>query len=1344
MINKLKNYFFAPRFHFNRFQFNLAALVFAVFGFLFATYFAAVKLPQVFALNDTTKTWTFTTENAGQFTYDTSLVTVDGTAHPITGVNKVVNPAFSADTSSWSLAAVSGSTTPAGWVIVPGNSTYSTTDFLAMKYEAKCAATSDLTTGLTAPDSGYHTYSDSGTACTEANSKGVVSVASGYPIANITQTNSITRCAAVTVAGGAAHLITNNEWMTVARNAEAQAGNWSLGSVGSGYLFAGHNDNAPALAAVASTTDTGNNACAYTDTDGTTEAPANCPTNTANNTSGTAGNQKRVFTLSNGSYVWDVSGNVWEWTSDTITEANQPDVTGQTGFAWREFTALTSYGTLSYDLVRPAGSTYDATYGVGRIYHNSSSAASTVYGFLRGGRWNSASYAGAFALVLSLTPANAGYDVGFRCASDPVVLSHSFSSSSGRGAAGGDSVVAGSVTDTKYYQSVNVGDTSTYDFSTYVYDSTAGNVGGTITSSIAQLYYNGATITTTYTDAGSGWWKLSGSVTGANASREYGVLVKSGKTVVVDDFTLAKSGTYSVYTTTAYSNANVSSWDSFTPSVTATGNATVGYQICLDDGSACSYSSGSRWQYYTGGAWTNATDATQTNTAAQLTQAAIQALPVTSQKISVKAVMGFGGADTPSIASIAVGLTTDTAAPTTNATALAMTRSNGGTAMTSNAWTNNIAPYFSWTAGADNAGGVGLKGYCLYIGTDAAGDPATSKGLLGTSPVSTSGSTCQFIVTGTSIDLATASYRGGTWLSSASTPYYVNVKAIDNAENIFAGSSVQFQFRFDNTVPTNTSYISCASGSFSNVADMNFSWPTTGSAASSDANGGLLGWQYQINSTSGTWLGTTTEAILGVNNYIPASESSRTLTEVQDGSAIVSGNNIVYFRSADGAGNSSSDGTIRTCNLSYGGAAPAFTGMDSVTVTPETATSNSYALSWSAATPTSGQTVAHYYYMVNTTPPSTLATLQGNVSTYIDNGTSRTVSATALAGVNKGSNTVYVVAIDDASTPNYSPSNYISGTFTLNSTDPDNVVNLVGSDSSIKADSKWYVTLTWTAPTYQGAGNLTYLVHRSTDGTTFAQVGTTSGLSYVDNTPASAKYYYKIYTQDGASAESSGTNSVSITPTGRYTTAPTLSSGPSSSSITTKKAKISWSTSRSSDSKVAFGTSQGSYNTEEPSSSSQVTDHEISLTGLMAGTTYYYKAKWTDEDGNSGESEEKSFSTQAAPTVFDVSAENVGLASGTIQYTVKGATKIKIYYGVTTSFGGVKEVSTSTSETTYTTLLSDLLDGTKYYYKINKYDSDGSEYEGDTYVFETLPRPKITGVRLETVANTAQTTIRVS
>jgi len=146
----------------------------------------------------------------------------------------------------------------------------------------------------------------------------------------------------------------------------------------------------------------------------------------------------------------------------------------------------------------------------------------------------------------------------------------------------------------------------------------------------------------------------------------------------------------------------------------------------LDDGSSCSYTTGSRWQYYTGGSWTNATSATTTyaNTAAELTQTAMQALSVTSQKISVKAIMSFGGADLPAISTLAVGLTTDTTAPVTNASLLAMTRSNGGTSMASNDWTNNIAPYFSWTAGADNVGGVGLKGYCLYLGADTAGDPA--------------------------------------------------------------------------------------------------------------------------------------------------------------------------------------------------------------------------------------------------------------------------------------------------------------------------------------------------------------------------------------------------------------------------------------------------------------------------------------------------------------------------------------------------------------------------------------------------------------------------------------------
>lgn len=723
------------------------------------------------------------------------------------------------------------------------------------------------------------------------------------------------------------------------------------------------------------------------------------------------------------------------------------------------------------------------------------------------------------------------------------------------------------------------------------------------------------------------------------------------------------------------------------------------------------------------------------------TKAELDALGVatgTARYIQVKATLAQTSGTNPQLDNFTIYYLSDNTAPGTNASAIAMLRSAGGVSVAVNGWINNTAPYFSWTPGSD--ADAGLKGYCLYLGADAAGNPATAKGLLGTSPVSTTGTTCQFIVSGSSIDLATLSYRGSPWLTTANTPYYLNIKAIDVAGNVFAGSSAQIQFRFDSTTPTNVAYASCPGGSFTNVTDMSFSWPTSGGIAASDSNAGILGWQYQINSAVGTWLGTTTEAVLGINNYIPTSDSSYTLTEVQDASSISAGSNIVYLRAVDLAGNISSD--IRTCNLEFGGAAPTFGGTDSVTVTPTTNTTNSYALSWPSATAANNRTVAAYYYMVNTLPPATLATLTGNPSTYVSVLTATSSAASSLPGINKGSNTVYVVAVDDVD--NYSPSNYISGAFTLNSTDPDNVGSLVSSDSSIKSESKWYATLTWTEPTYQGAGNLTYVVKRSADGTTFAQVGTTGGLSYVDNTPLSAKYYYKIYSKDGANSLSSGTNAVSITPTGKWTSAPSLDSGPSVGSITTKKATITWGTSRSSDSKIAFGTSTGSYGADEVSNSSQTAAHSVNLTNLKAGTTYYYIAKWTDEDGNTGQSAEKNFSTSSAPTIKDVAAKNIGLTSTTIQYTSNNASKVKIYYGTSTSFGGLKEVSTSTNETAYTTELTGLLDGTKYYYKINTFDSDNSEYEGTVLDFTTLPRPKISNVRLQQVANTAQSTILVS
>lgn len=376
-MQKVKRYLLTPRFHLSRVEFNLLALFFITIGLVAGTYLTLFHVfPSIFAFNDTNKVWTFSTATAGDYTYDSTFITVDNTgAHPVTGVNKLSNPSFTSNNSSWSVAALP----PSGWIEVPGNGTYSTTNFLAMKYEAKCAATSDLTTGLT---TAANTYADSTTACTSANSKQVVSVASGNPIVDVSQLTAITRCSAVTLNGNAAHLQTNNEWMTMARNAEAVATNWTGNSVGSGVMYSGHNDNSPSTSLVGSIDD----AAGYT--------------NTGNSISSSPG-QKRTLSLSNGAVIWDMPGDVWEWTNNTILRRDQPvawngTTDDATGFNWSDYSvgSLSRYihtykggSNLQYVDAGPANTSYNANQAIGRIYHYSNSADidTTSYAFLRGG-----------------------------------------------------------------------------------------------------------------------------------------------------------------------------------------------------------------------------------------------------------------------------------------------------------------------------------------------------------------------------------------------------------------------------------------------------------------------------------------------------------------------------------------------------------------------------------------------------------------------------------------------------------------------------------------------------------------------------------------------------------------------------------------------------------------------------------------------------------------------------------------------------------------------------------------------------------------------------------------------
>jgi len=467
--------------------------------------------------------------------WGTNTVTLDIFSEEPT--NKISNGTFETDLTGWDIGNTEETDANGDWVLVPGNPDFGTGGaFYVMKYEAKYDSSGDGQ-GNTAVEASAEADTGLGLDYRDLtfDSAKVVSTANGAPIVHITQPQAITACT------GDYHLITNAEWMTIARNAEAQTSNWADGVVGStvaasGGMFRGNVGNLDSVG--------------YNGTD-----PEY----------GTGRDTKAKLTLSNGTEIWDLSGNVWEFNSDTITQQNQPDVSGQSGFAWREFTALTSYGSLSYDLVRPAGTSYNADYGVGRIYHYSDSASATEYVFLRGGRWSNTAYAGAFALALNNTTSNQNGNVGFRCASDHVDLSHStaikYSGTSSM------KIVNGSPIDTRIVQSANVGDTSTYTLIAYAYTD-----GSAVTSADLELWYDSAVLSTSYTSVGGGWYRLSGTLTGVASSKSYGVQIKAVKTVYVDNISVqAGIGTTQTFNVTNSGSGTVKT--NFEDTVTISGGS---------------------------------------------------------------------------------------------------------------------------------------------------------------------------------------------------------------------------------------------------------------------------------------------------------------------------------------------------------------------------------------------------------------------------------------------------------------------------------------------------------------------------------------------------------------------------------------------------------------------------------------------------------------------------------------------------------------------------------------------------------------------------------------------------
>lgn len=179
--------------------------------------------------------------------------------------------------------------------------------------------------------------------------------------------------------------------------------------------------------------------------------------------------------------------------------------------------------------------------------------------------------------------------------------------------------------------------------------------------------------------------------------------------------------------------------------------------------------------------------------------------------------------------------------------------------------------------------------------------------------------------------------------------------------------------------------------------------------------------------------------------------------------------------------------------------------------------------------------------------------------------------------------------------------------------------------------------------------------------------------------------------------------------------APAISNVACSASDTTLS--ITWNTNIAADSSVDYGLTS-SYASGTETDATLDTSHEIVLAGLSSGTTYHYRVRSTDAEGDEefGSDETCTTDTSTALAISDVAVMDETTSSATVTFDTNEEATCSIEYGLTESYGSV---TGSSSGTSHTVTISGLDSGTEYQFNIVCDGDDGDAAESGNASFTT-------------------------
>jgi len=199
---------------------------------------------------------------------------------------------------------------------------------------------------------------------------------------------------------------------------------------------------------------------------------------------------------------------------------------------------------------------------------------------------------------------------------------------------------------------------------------------------------------------------------------------------------------------------------------------------------------------------------------------------------------------------------------------------------------------------------------------------------------------------------------------------------------------------------------------------------------------------------------------------------------------------------------------------------------------------------------------------------------------------------------------------------------------------------------------------------------------------------------------------------------------------GSDTTSPQITSPPTVTAKTNTTATIAWTTDEPSTSLVQYDDNSSTWGNYlwSKTDTSLVTTHSVTLTGLTADTTYYFRVGSTDGFNNGPTtSNEVNFTTESSSDTTDPiittppTVTGITKTTAVIEWQTDEPSNSLVDYGLTTSYGSQSTLADYV--TNHSVTLAGLTEGTDYHFRVGSTDTvgNGPTYSNDcTFKTETV------------------------